>query len=242
MPELHDVRRDAEKQLAVIATLYEADLALQRTSPTLRGQISRFLANQRAALDQLAAGVAAPGTAEAHTHYPFARDEDAFAASLAKNMPGLGEGRPDVVAAIARHQPFSVPALGRLGDLLTDESQQRLSPETRQRPKDAEPAESTSPVDLASDPVTEPPPVPKANAGGGVLSGGHFINGVPYDPVTLQRQQEEARQRESTEVYVAWRFAGSEVTALDTLEAIDAAVQAAVAEVSAVAGLDPQAR
>lgn len=232
MDDVRGVLHEAEKQLVAIGTLYEADLELQRASPTLRGKIKGFLANQRAALDLVAEGVvAAHGAGEAHTHYPFAGDEVGFEGSIDKNMPGVRAGRPDIAGVVARHQPFSVPALAQLRGLLTDESQQRLTPETRERPKDAAPA---APADPPA-PAAPPPPAP-ANAGGAVLSGGLFINGVPHDPTTLQRQQEE-RLAESKDIYVDWRFGGSDGSALTVLRAIGAAVRSTIDEVSVAAGL-----
>lgn len=241
MDEVRTVLAEVDKQLLAIGTLYQADLELQRPSPTLRGKIKGFLGNQRAALDHLAqAVVAAHGAGEVHTHYPFAAEGQAFEASLDRNMPGVREQRPDVAAAIGRHQPFSVPAMARLRDLLNDESQQRLTPETREKapeagaPVDPVPEEQPVPEAPAPEPVGRP--VPPTNAGGTGLSGGIFINGVEYDPITLQRHQEAQRQA-STVIYVDWRFGGSDASALSTLEAIDQAVRAAIEEVSAAAGL-----
>jgi hypothetical protein len=234
MDDVRTVLHEAEKQLVAIGTLFEADLTLQRASPTLRGKIKGFLANQRAALDHLAEGVvAAHGAAEAHTHYPFARDAEAFDASIDKNMPGVRTQQPDVATVISRHQPFSDPGLAELRDLLTDPTLQKLTPETRERPKPDPAAVPEPPAAGSSEPV---PPAPPVNAGGGVLSGGLFINGVSHDPVTLQRQQ-EAELAQSKEIYVDWRFGESETSALATLAAIDAAVRAAITEVSAAAGL-----
>jgi len=234
MDDVRTVLDEAEKQLVAIGTLYEADLTLQRASPTLRGKIKGFLANQRAALDHLAEGlVAAHGAAEAHTHYPFARDAEAFDASIDKNMPGVRTRQPDVATVISRHQPFSDSGLAQLRDLLTDPALQRLTPETRERPQ-PDPATVPDPAPAPSE--TAAPAPPPINAGGGVLSGGLYINGVSHDPVTLQRQQ-EAQLAESKEIYVDWRFGESETSALAALAAIDAAVRAAITEVSAAAGM-----
>ncbi len=244
MDEVRVVLLEAEKQLVAIRTLYEADLELQRVSPTLRAKIKGFLGNERSALDHLAQSVvAAHGTGGAHTHYPFAADAGAFELSLEKNMPGVRAQRPDVADAIARHQPFTAPALASLRDLLNDESQQQLTPETREKPKDPETLATRATPEMAV-PATEVEPTPAPagpppGAGGIMLSGGLFINGVEYDPITL-KQQQEARRQESTVVYADWRFAGRDASALSTLEAISAAVGAAVGEVSATAGLAPQ--
>lgn len=247
MEDVRTALNDAHRQLAAIGTLYEADLELQRPSPTLRGKIKGLLANYRAALDHLAeAVVAASGAGGAHTHYPFARETAGFDESIDKNMPGVRAAQPDVAAVIGRHQPCSQPALAVLRDLLTDPTQQRLTPLTRKRPQPeatAAPAETTAePAGTSAAPVEPPAPSPPAppvyspTAGGAVLSGGLFIDGVSFDPITLQRQQEEQRQA-SKEIYLEWRFEGFDASALATLAAIDAAVRVAVDEVAAIAGL-----
>ena len=239
MDQVRTVLDEAEKQLVAIGTLYGADLELQRASPTLRGKIRAFLDNQRAALDHLAHDVvAAHGAGDAHTHYPFAPEADRFEASVDKNMPGVREHRPDIAATIARHQPFSVAALDRLRDLLSDDKRQRLVPETRDKPKEVAPASPEgAAAGGAEQPAPDPevPPAPPANQGGIVgLTGGVFINGVAYDPITLKRQEEE-RKQQSAVIYVDWRFDGSDESALSTLQGIDAAVRAAIDDVSTTA-------
>lgn len=240
MDEVRTALNDAHRQLAAIGTLYEADLDLQRPSPTLRGKIKGFLGSQRAALDHLAeAVVAASGAGGAHTHYPFARETSGFAASIDKNMPGVRAAQPEVAAVIGRHQPCSQPALAVLRDLLTDPTRQRLTPLTRERPQPEATDQPAGTTAAAVEPLAPSPPAPPVyspTAGGAVLSGGLFIDGVSFDPTTLLRQQEEERQA-SKEIYLEWRFEGSDTSALATLAAIDAAVRSAVDEVAASAGL-----
>lgn len=233
MDEVRGALQEADKQLLAIRTLYEADLSFQRASPTLRGKIKAFLGNQRAALDHLAeAIVAAHAVGGGHTHYPFAAEEAVFEASLDKNMPGVREHRADVAAAIGRHQPFTAPALADLRGLLNDESQQRLVPETRDRVAvEAAPLAGDRPVE-----VSPTPPMPPTDAGGIVLSGGLIIDGVAHDPITLASRL-EAQRLESKVDYVDWRFGLSDASALSTLESIDAAVRAALADVAATAGV-----
>ena len=222
------VLQKADAQLSMVGTLYGADLELQRVSPTLRGKIKGFLDSERAALDQLAARiVASVGAGEAHVHYPFAAEKSLFAESVGKNLPGVREARPDIVDVIARHQPFSVPALAQLRELLRDEARQRLTPETRPAPQVADPP----PDEAAPDPVAPRPPP----AGTG-LTGGVFINGIEYDPVTLKRLNPEPEVKRET-VYVDWQFEGSDTSALRTLEAVHAAVTTAIDEISAAAEL-----
>lgn len=233
MDDVVRVLCEADKQLVAIGTLYEADLELQRVSPTLRGKMKGFLLNQRAALDHLAESVvAAPVMVGEEIHYPFASESDGFDASIDKNMPGVRAARPEVAAVVAAHQPFSVPALAHLRHLLTDQFALKLLPELEERPADAaaspEAAEAPVEVPVVRDPAT--------TAGGVTLSGGHYINGVSLDPITLQREQ-AARQRQSQEVYLAWRFTGRDTTALADLAAIDAAVRAVLVDVAAAAGL-----
>ena len=217
MDDARTVLEKADRQLAMIGTLYGADLELQRLSPTLRAKIKAFLDNERSALDHVAERVVvASGVGEVHTHYPLSPWEASFEASVDKNMPGVRQSRPDLTETIARHQPFSVPGLAQLRDLLVDDKWQHLSP-----PADPAPGETA--------PAASPPRPPGMGAG---LTGGLFINGVEHDPVTLQPLEAPAPVRRET-IYVEWRFEGGEESALTTLEAIHAAVGAAVDEVSA---------
>lgn len=231
MDHVKAVLQKAAGQLEAVATLYEADLELQRVSPTLRGKIRAFLESERSALDWLARRLAVvdePGGTE--VRYPLADLAGDFDACLDEQLPGVREGRPDVAAVLARHQPYTVPALRLLGDLLLDEKRQRLTPETRPAPK-VEPAAAPEPAE----PPPAPPRLPPGAFGAG-LTGPLVINGADYDPVTLLPLiPPPAQLRDS--VYVAWRFEGSEAHALPTLQAIQAAVAAAVAEISATADL-----
>lgn len=237
MEDTRAVLKKADAQLTMIGTLYEADLELQRVSPTLRAKIHGFLENERAALDQLAARlVASLGAGEAHVHYPMAADEPRFEASISKNLPGINEQRPEVAAAIARHQPFNVPGLGQLRELLVDETRQRLTPETRPAPPEPASPEPAPPAadEVEAAPPAPPPPRPPGLGAG--LTGGVFINGVEHDPVTMQPLNPVAPARRET-IYVDWRFEGSETSALRALESIHVAVSAAIDEVAAAAGL-----
>lgn len=228
----------ADRHLAMIGTLYEADLELQRPSPTLRAKVNAFLEVERAALDHLAARVlAAGGAAEAAgPEYPLAPDEPRFEVALDKHLPGVREARPEVAAAIARHQPFTVPALAQLRALLLEPKRQRLTPEAKPAPEDVAP-----PPPPAAEPAPEPEPAapaPRPPSGGlsGGLTGPLVINGVEHDPITLRPLQPLPEVRRET-IYVAWRFDGDEATALRSLEAIQAAVAATIGDVSAAAGL-----
>jgi hypothetical protein len=232
MDDARAVLQKADLQLTMIGTLYEADLDLQRVSPTLRAKISTFLNNERAALDVLAEQlVAILGAGEAHTHYPLAPDADRFEASIDKNMPGVRESRPDVADVVARHQPFCVPALAQLRHLLLDEAQQRLSPDTRPAPPEVEP-----PIPPPGEPPPPPVPPPVPGGLGAGLTGPLYINGVEYDPQKLQRINAPPASRRET-IYVEWHFEGADTSARHTLEAIHTAVSAAVDEISAAAGL-----
>jgi len=140
---------------------------------------------------------------------------------------------------IAGHQPFSVPALALLRDLLMDESQQRLTALTKEKAR-AQGGEAAAPS-ADEQPVAEAPPAgtpqpPPTNAGGIGLTGGLFIDGVEYDPITLKRQQ-EAQREASNLVYVAWTFTGRDDSVLTTLQAIDGAVRTALNDVAAAGGL-----
>lgn len=229
MDDVQVALKKADGHLTMIGALYGADLELQRLSPTLRTKVKVFLETSRSALDQLAERVVtATGAGEAHVHYPLAADAAKFDASIAKNMPGVQDARPDLAAVIASHQPYGVPALARLRELLVQEERQRLTPKTRPAPQEAEapPASAEAP---------SPPPPTGLGAG---LTGSVFINGVEYDPVTLQPLNPMPLARRET-VYEDWLFVldGGEVSALGTLEAIRAAVAAAIDEVTLAAGL-----
>lgn len=237
MKDVRTVLQKADLQLTMIDTLYDADLDLQRISPTLRFKIKAFLDSERSALDHLAAAIVAScGIGEAHIHFPLAPEAERFDESLDKNMPGVREKRPDLAPVIARHQPFSVPALADLRDLLRDENRQKLTPETKPAPPEDEapPRPPLDPAAPAPAPAKAPPP-PSGGLGPG-LTGPVFINGVEYDPITLKPINAPAPARRDT-IYVDWHFAGSDASARRTLEGIKAAVTAAVDEVAAAADL-----
>ena len=234
MDDVQAVLSKADSQLVAAGTLYVADLELQRVSPTLRGKIKAFLDNEQAALDQLAQRLAAGGAAPEEARYPLADDAEGFDSAFDQQLPGVREGRPEVAAALARHQPFDVPALGRLRDLVADPKRQRLSPDTRPAPK-VEAAEETATQAEPAEPAPAPPHLPPGPFGAG-LTGPLVINGAEYDPVTL-KPLNPAPEQVRDSIYVAWRFEGIDEPALQTLEAIQAAVAAAVAEISAAASL-----
>jgi len=234
MDDVRAVMEKAEKHLAAAATLYEADLGLQRVSPTLRGKVKAFLESERTALDNLARRLVGAGAAgDSQGRYPLAADPTAFDAALDEHLPGLRDARPDVAAALARHQPFTVPALGLLGHLAADERCQHLTPETLPAPHVDTPPPPPPAEPEASKPAPAQPPS-AAGLGAG-LTGPLMINGFEYDPVTLQPLNATAPPPRET-VYVAWLFHGRD-HALQTLEAISAAVAAAVEDITAVAGL-----
>jgi hypothetical protein len=235
MKDVRTVLQKAETQLTMLDTLYDADLDLQRTSPTLRFKIKAFLDSERSALDHLAAAIVAScGLGEGHIHYPLAAEAERFDESFDKNMPGVREKRPDLVAVVARHQPFSVQGLGDLRDLLRDEDRQKLTPQTQPAPPEPEPA---PPPPAGPDaPAARPVPPPPSGGLGPGLTGPIFINGVEYDPITLKQINAPPPVKRDT-IYVDWHFAGSETSARQTLQGIKAAVGAAIDEVAAAADL-----
>lgn len=233
MKDVRALLEKADLQLSMLTTLYTADLELQRISPTLRFKVKAFLDTERAALDKLAEGVVvATGAGEGHIHYPLAAHEAMFETSVDKHMPGVREARPDLAATIARHQPFSVPPLAQLRELLRDENRQKLTPETSPAPPEPEVVPEPEPAPVAAAPK---PPPPQGGLGAG-LTGPMFINGVEYDPMTLAPINPTPPARRET-VYVDWHFQGQEASALHTLQEIQGAVAAAVDEVAAAAGL-----
>lgn len=235
MDEVRTVLSKAEAQLTALGTIYDADLELQRLSPTLRGKLNAFLEGQRSALDLLAAKlvVVAGGTAEGNIYYPLAPDPTEFEAYITKHTPGVLANRPDIAEVIARHQPGHVPGLAQLRTLLIDEKQRRLVPETIPVPVDPDAAAATESV-----PAAPLPPMPPAAIPAG-LSGAVYIDGVAHDPVTLRRLVPLA-EAPRDKIYTAWKFAfeSGEVSALPVLQAIQSAVAAAIEEISATAGLN----
>lgn len=233
MKDVRAVLQKADLQLTMIDTLYDADLDLQRISPTLRFKIKAFLDSERSALDHLAAAVVAScGLGEGHIHFPLAPEAERFDESFDKNMPGVREKRPDLAPVVARHQPFSVPGLADLRNLLRDENNQKLTPVTQPAPPEAEPPPAPEPD--ATPPQQSPPP-PSGGLGPG-LTGPVFINGVEYDPITLKPINAAPPARRDT-IYVDWHFAGSGASARKTLKGVTAAVTAAIDDIAAAADL-----
>ena len=237
MDDLRAALGKSDVHLTMIGTLYEADLELQRTSPTLRAKIRAFLDSEKAALDEVAArAVATAGSGEVDVHYPLAPDAETFDAFLDRFMPGVREGQPNIAGIVARHQPYGVPALSRLRDLLVEPARQELTPETRPAPPEPE-APAPPPEAAPAEPAPERSPRPPTGLGGG-LAGSVFVNGIEYDPITLKPLTALPEVRRET-IYVDWQFGfeGGDASARQTLEAIHVAVTAAVDDVAAAAGL-----
>lgn len=232
MKDVRTALQKADVQLTMLDTLYDADLDLQRISPTLRFKIKAFLDSERSALDHLAlAVVASCGLGEGHIHFPLAPESDRYDESFDKNMPGVRDKRPDLVAVIAGHQPFSAPGLADLRDLLRDENRQKLTPVTQPAP----PVPDPPPPDPDAPAAAPAPPPPSGGLGPG-LTGPVFINGIEYDPMTMKPINAPPPVTRDT-IFVDWRFAGSETSARTTLERIRAAVVNATDEVAAAADL-----
>jgi len=228
MKDVRTVLQKADLQLTMIDTLYDADLDLQRISPTLRFKVKAFLDSERSALDHLAAAiVAACGLGEGHIHFPLSPEAERFDELFDKNMPGVRDKRPDLVPVIARHQPFSAPGLADLRNLLRDENNQKLTPETKPAPP--EPVAPPEPAASTAEPAAPKVPPPPAGGLGPGLTGPIFINGVEYDPITLKPINAPPPARRDT-IYVDWHFAGSDASARGTLVGIKAAVNTAIDE------------
>ncbi len=109
MEEIGASLSKAERDLAGLRPLYEKDLQAKAVSADLRVEIKTILENQRSPLDYLARelvtrfGNATPGH---KVYYPSCAQQTDFPSQINGRMPGVKDKRPDIAAAIERHQPF----------------------------------------------------------------------------------------------------------------------------------------
>ena len=83
MDDIRAVLQRSDAHLTMIGTLYEADLELQRASPTLRAKIRAFVDSEKTALDQVAQrAMPAAASGEVDVHYPLAPEAETFDAFL----------------------------------------------------------------------------------------------------------------------------------------------------------------
>ncbi len=220
----------AASQLNDIRDEYQKTLNEQAISPGLKTRIKNVLENQRSALEYLAHAIhTAYGKPNTKAYYPVAGEPGRYEAAFDRCLPGVRTTRPDIFAEIESHQPYQsgYDWLGHLVDLTNENKHQRLTPQARDETRRIR-------VDTPGGGRVEWTPAQEGK--GGVTFGrGVSIGGVPVDPAT--QRPVPGRLPVTETVYVDWLFEDPRVSALQTLETIQAELPSVIESVSQVAGL-----
>lgn len=219
------------RQLEELVGAYEAALRSKQVSAALQVLVKNILENQRSALDHLAADLTRRfGNVGGRVYYPLAPEPSRFQASMDSRMPGVLAARPDVGAAIERHQPYSPGHawLGRLVALTNENKHVQLTAQTRDETRWIETGRPGG-AGVGFRPY-------QPGKGGVSFSGDFFINGVQIDPVTLQPATGGPKPYRET-IYVDWLFEDAGDPVLTVLRAAQDGAEGVVGEVLAVAGL-----
>lgn len=129
LDEIDALLADADAEIDATATIHDAALEEPKLRRRLQINVKHVLEGQRSSLDYLAVEMTRRFGTENSTkaYYPLATTPGRFAQSIEQKMPGVAESRPDVAAAVRRHQPFGVPELGTLVALVNEAKHNRLN-------------------------------------------------------------------------------------------------------------------
>jgi len=232
MEEITALLRKAQRDLDGLHPLYKQSLAAKAISIELKLEIKSILENQRSLLDYLAREIVSRfgnQRPNAKVYYPSAPRQADFASQMNGWMPGVAESRPDIVAAIERHQKFQPDHewMEWLWMLATENKHERLSAQTRMETWRVTAQGNSGSIDY----------VPYTPETGGVIFGpGVSIGGVPVNPAT-QRPVPHPSQTVTEIIFVDWLFADLKLSVLAVVEAIQAGVHSALDDIVQAAGL-----
>jgi hypothetical protein len=199
----------AAEQIAEIEAMYRDSLAKQEIPGRLQALIKGVIEHQRSALDFVANEVAIThGTAKDgdRIYWPYATTPTRFDEFFDKNLPGVRAKRPALVEAWRKYQPYT-PGCEWIADLIElakGNKHRRLAPQVR---KTHRATKWQSPGGGASITLGEGASI-QMGSGADIRLGGVSIR-------EIQPQQL---------VYVDWRFADIDKSALHTLVAIQAGI------------------
>jgi hypothetical protein len=131
LEDIEALLQEADALLAEFKDIYEDTLAAKKQGYKLKPKMKSILEHQRSALDYLAHEIRErDGTkSKARTYYPSAYKPQDFNQRIGTCMPGVRQARPDIAAAIERHQVYQPGHewLGWLYDLANENKHRVLS-------------------------------------------------------------------------------------------------------------------
>jgi hypothetical protein len=210
----------AAEQMDEIESIYQETLAEQEVSGRLQALIKGVIEHNRSVLDYVANAVAEKhGPASAKVYWPYATTPEKFDNYFDKNLPGVRASRPELVTAWKTYQPYEsgFEWIGYLIELAKGNKHRVLTPQTK-----------TETVRME---VHGPGGSVSWDPSGVTFSAGVQIMGQPMNPVT-QRTPNTVRM-----VYVDWRFADPDVSALATLRDIQTGMRPMLHELCRLANL-----
>jgi hypothetical protein len=132
LEDIEALLNEADESLAEFEGIYQETLAAKKQGYKLKPKMKGILEHQRSALDYLAHEIRErDGTKnKAKTYYPSAHKPQDFNQRIGACMPGVRQARPDIAAAIERHQAYQPGHewLQWLYDLANENKHRVLSP------------------------------------------------------------------------------------------------------------------
>jgi hypothetical protein len=236
---------EAADQLVAVRGLYQRSLTVASRLSRLQAKIKNVLENQRSALDYLAhAIVERDGKAGSRAYFPVAKKPEVFSDVFGGQMPGVRATRPDIEGAIEKRQPYQpgYEWLEHLVFLTNENKHRRLTPQTQEVTAELRGGPGGGTIG-AGDPdrkliiADEVTILKSMNVTGVDLPEGAAIRLAPGAEMTVSGPGPlDVRNVTQTEI-VDWLFADLAISALATLERIQAKLPGLLAEVIHVAGL-----
>ncbi len=176
--------RDASARLDTLEASYRASLDRKSVDLNLQVGIKGILDNLRSSLDYVARELFdryGSGNVDAKIYFPIAAKgakKTDFASLVGKNIPGLTQKRPDMLAILEGIQEFASPAnswLPNLATLSIENKHKNLSPQTRRETKQLRIQSGGVSIQLGQECSISMGPGTSIKIGGMTIPGGQVI-------------------------------------------------------------------